>query len=422
VRDITERKRAEEEIRKFKTIADNSRNGVGISTIEGEFIYVNESYTRMHGYTIDEVIGEHYSIFYTEEQLKAVGRLRKQVLQKGSFVAEEVWHRRKDGTVFPTLMTTVLARDDEGKPLYLSSITVDITERKRWERELQEKNEQLDAQNEELQSQSEELMSQGQELMDKTKELEEANVHLQEVDHLKSIFLASMSHELRTPLNSIIGFSSLILQGKVGEINEEQRNQLTYVNSSANHLLSLINDILDISKIETGEIELELEEFRLGDVATEVVETLSPIAKLKGIRLLMDISEDTKLFSDKRRLKQVLLNLVSNAVKFTDWGSVKIASRIPADDNLEISVIDTGIGIKKVDIGKLFAPFQQVDESLTKKHAGTGLGLYISRKIVTLLGGNISVKSEYSKGSEFTFTIPIHYVKEQRNAQSISSG
>ncbi len=295
------------------------------------------------------------------------------------------------------------------------------TERIRAQQELREKNEQLDSQNEVLQSQSEELMAQQKELMDKTKELEEANVHLQEVDRLKSIFLASMSHELRTPLNSIIGFSSLILQGVVGEINEEQREQLTYVNSSANHLLSLINDILDISKIEAGRIELELEEFRLGDVAIEVVETLSPTAKLKGIRLLMDISEDTTLFSDKRRLKQVLMNLVSNAVKFTNRGSVKVASRIPADDNLEISIIDTGIGIKKEDIGKLFVPFQQVDESLTKKHAGTGLGLYISREIVTLLGGDISVKSEYGRGSEFTFTLPMHYVKEQRNAQSISS-
>jgi len=238
-------------------------------------------------------------------------------------------------------------------------------------------------------------------------QLEQANIRLQEVDRLKSIFLASMSHELRTPLNSIIGFTGIILQGMSGEVTEEQGKQLTMVKNSASHLLSLINDVLDISKIEAGRVELSLEEFSLDDVVREVVETLSPTASEKGLELVTDVPEGITLFSDRRRIEQVLMNLVSNAVKFTDQGSVKIAARIPGDDNLEVRVIDTGTGIKKEDMDRLFQPFQQVDISLTKKHEGTGLGLYLAKKLTDLLGGDISAESEYGKGSEFAFTIPL---------------
>ena len=252
-------------------------------------------------------------------------------------------------------------------------------------------------------------------LKEKAIELEKANIHLQEVDRLKSVFLASMSHELRTPLNSIIGFTSLMLKGMAGDINDEQKNQLTMVKSSSNHLLSLINDILDISKIEAGKVELSLEEFRLGDVVREVVETFSPTAGLKNIELVSDVPEDTALFSDRRRLKQVLMNLVSNAVKFTEQGSLTITARVLEDENLEICVADTGIGIKEEDMYRLFMPFQQVDMSLTKKHEGTGLGLYHSKKLAGFLGGDISVKSEYDRGSEFTFTTPLQYMGEKRN-------
>ncbi len=240
-------------------------------------------------------------------------------------------------------------------------------------------------------------------------QLEQANIHLQEVDRLKSVFLASMSHELRTPLNSIIGFTGIILQGMSGEVTEEQRKQLTMVKNSASHLLSLINDILDISKVEAEKAELSLEEFSLDGMMREVVEPLSSVASEKGLELVTDVPEGVTLFSDKRRVKQVLMNLVSNAVKFTDQGSVKITARVPEDDNLEIRVIDTGIGIKEEDMEKLFQPFQQIDVSLTKKHEGTGLGLYLSKKLAGLLGSNISAKSEYGRGSEFTFTIPLKY-------------
>ena len=239
--------------------------------------------------------------------------------------------------------------------------------------------------------------------------LEQANVRLQEMDRLKSVFLASTSHELRTPLNSIIGFTGIILQGMSGEVNEEQRKQLTMVKNSASHLLSLINDILDISKIEAGRVELSLEEFSLDGAVREVVEPLSSVASEKGLELVTEVPAGITLFSDKRRVKQVLMNLVSNAVKFTDQGSVKITARVPGDENLEVRVIDTGMGIKKEDMDKLFQPFQQIDVSLTKKHEGTGLGLHLSKKLADLLSGDISAKSEYGRGSEFTFTMPLRY-------------
>jgi len=249
-------------------------------------------------------------------------------------------------------------------------------------------------------------------------QLEQANIRLQELDHLKSVFLASMSHELRTPLNSIIGYTGLILQDMVGEINQEQREQLTVVKRNANHLLSLINDILDISRIEAGKVELSLEEFSLDDVVREVVETLSPAASEKGLELLTEVPEDITLLSDTRRVKQVLVNLVSNAVKFTDQGSVRITARVLEDDNLEIRVIDTGIGIKKEDMYKLFQPFQQVGVSLAMRHKGTGLGLYLTKKLVTILGGDISANSEYGRGSEFTFTLPLRYEEGQKSEEN----
>ena len=219
------------------------------------------------------------------------------------------------------------------------------------------------------------------------KALQKANIHLQEMDRVKSVFLASMSHELRTPLNSIIGFTGVILRGMAGAVNEEQRKQLVMVENSAAHLLSLINDVLDISKVEAGKVELSLEEFGLKDVVIEVIETLLPTANAKGLALVTEVPEDTTLFSDSRRVKQVLINLVGNAVKFTKEGSVKIAAEAPRDGNLQIRVVDTGMGIKEEDMDRLFQPFQRVGVSRTETYIeGTGLGLNLSKKLVTLLG------------------------------------
>jgi PAS domain S-box-containing protein len=242
---------------------------------------------------------------------------------------------------------------------------------------------------------------------EKARELEEVNIRLQEMDRLKSVFLASMSHELRTPLNSIIGFTSLMMGGMVGELNQEQVEQLGFVKQAAEHLLSLINDVLDISKVESGKIELATEEFRLDEVVQEVLQTLSPIAGAKGLELSGDTPEGILIMSDRRRVKQILMNLANNAVKFTDQGSVKVITEKAGRKSIIMHVTDTGVGIREGDLARLFMPFQQVDMDLTKKSEGTGLGLHHSRILANILGGDISVESEYGRGSVFSFSLPV---------------
>jgi PAS domain S-box-containing protein len=244
-------------------------------------------------------------------------------------------------------------------------------------------------------------------LEEKTKELEKVNSQLKKADQLKSVFLASMSHELRTPLNSILGFTGILLMELAGKLNDEQKKQLKMVKNSADHLLNLINDILDISKIEAGKMDLSNETFLLDDVINEVTEIFSSQAAQKGLELIADIPGKIFLFSDKRRIKQILINLVSNAVKFTNQGRITVTSTILPDEKIEISVADTGIGIKEEFMDKLFNPFQQVDMNLTKQFEGTGLGLYLCKSLVTLLGGEISAQSQYKKGSVFTFILPL---------------
>jgi len=246
----------------------------------------------------------------------------------------------------------------------------------------------------------------------RTTELQQANIQLKELDHLKSMFLASMSHELRTPLNSIIGFTGWLLMGMEGELNEEQRKQLTMAKVSANDLLGLINDVLDVSKIAAGKVKLTIEKFEIAEVINDVVSSVLPLAKDKGLEVIFDVPKGIILSSDKHRIKQILMNLVSNAIKFTNRGNVKIEAKLFNNKDIEVIVSDSGIGIKKEDMEKLFQPFQQIDMSSTKSHEGTGLGLYLSKKMLELLHGDISFKSQFGKGSVFKFIIPIKFKEE----------
>jgi signal transduction histidine kinase len=236
-------------------------------------------------------------------------------------------------------------------------------------------------------------------------ELVQANIQLKEIDRLKSIFIASMSHELRTPLNSIIGFTGIILQEMSGEINKEQRKQLTLVKNSANHLLALINDVIDVSKVEAGKVELVIEEFDLTALVEEVRDSFSVAAAEKGFEVSLKIPETLVIETDERRTKQVIVNLVGNAVKFTDEGEIEI-NVTKKDRMAELSVKDTGVGIREEDMGKLFKAFSQITTS-GKTKEGTGLGLYLSKKIANLLGGDIKAESEFGKGSVFIFTLPL---------------
>lgn len=241
----------------------------------------------------------------------------------------------------------------------------------------------------------------------RTIELEQVNARLEEADRIKSLFLASMSHELRTPLASILGYTELIMLGYSGDITEEQHQQLNSVYNSANHLLNLINGILDISKIEAGKIEIYPEEFKLNDLISEVLEAFTPKFSQKSLIMQKDLTNNIKLITDKNRLKQILFNLIGNAVKFTpEGGNITIKTNNIDNEFFKVQVIDTGIGISEDGVTRLFKPFQQVDSSLEKSMEGTGLGLYLSKKLVNLLGGEISVESELGQGSNFNFTLP----------------
>jgi signal transduction histidine kinase len=240
-----------------------------------------------------------------------------------------------------------------------------------------------------------------QEIEDKGRQLEEANQH-------KSEFLANMSHELRTPLNAIIGFSEVLIEQMFGEVNEKQTEYLQDILSSGRHLLSLINDILDLSKIEAGRMELEMASFDLPVALQNAMTLVRERADRHGIALGLAVDDRLGIFvGDERKLKQILLNLLSNAIKFTPEGGRISVKAMPADSSVEISVTDTGIGIAPEDQETIFEEFRQVGSDYARKREGTGLGLTLTKKFVEMHGGKIWVKSEVGKGSTFTFTLPV---------------
>ncbi len=242
----------------------------------------------------------------------------------------------------------------------------------------------------------------------RTSELKQLNIQLQKADHSKSLFLASMSHELRTPLTSILGYAEILKQGHSGDLTEKQLQQLNSIYNSGYYLLNIIDGILDISKIEAGKFNLNLEEFYFNDLINEIFEALLPKAIRKSILLKRVLSDNITLFSDKDRIKQILFNLLDNAVKFTPkGGEIIIKTEILNQNKLKVHIIDNGIGISKESLNKLFRPFHQADMSISNNYGGTGLGLYLTKKLVNLLGGDISVHSKINKGSDFNFTIPI---------------
>ena len=236
-------------------------------------------------------------------------------------------------------------------------------------------------------------------------DLAESNSRLEALDQLKSMFIASMSHELRTPLNSIIGFTGVILSEISGDLNPTQKNQLERVYKSAKHLLDLIVDVIDISKIEAGRIDIYPEAFELQTVVDEAVNNIRSIIDKKPIELTLSVQENVTILSDRRRVLQCLINLLSNAGKYTEEGKISLKAG-EVQENIVIEVTDTGLGIPEEDMRKLFEPFERLDSYLKVKAGGTGLGLYLTRKIVRdLLGGDIFVESTPGKGSTFTLVI-----------------
>ena len=249
------------------------------------------------------------------------------------------------------------------------------------------------------------------EIQDKSRQLEVASQH-------KSQFLANMSHELRTPLNAILGYTELMADGIYGELPEKTMGVLKRLESNGRHLLGLINDVLDLSKIEAGQLVLELSDYSLEDIAQTVRSTLEPLAADKKLAFKVEVAPKLPAgHGDGRRLTQVLINLVGNAIKFTDAGEVVITATA-TDGSFHLSVRDTGPGISAADQAKLFQEFQQADNAITRKKGGTGLGLAISKRIVEMHGGKIWVESQVGQGSTFSFTVPVRVAQQVEHGMS----
>jgi signal transduction histidine kinase len=233
-------------------------------------------------------------------------------------------------------------------------------------------------------------------------------IELEQASALKTQFLANMSHEFRTPLNAMLGYTSMLLQGVAGPLNGGVRRQLGRVESNGRHLLTIINEILDISRIEAGRMPLQISTFRISDLVAEVKAELEPIIVRSRLSLTLDLPRDAKPIStDRQKVKQILLNLLGNALKFTHQGGVTVRARRDTQDRAVIlSVTDTGIGIAASDQEHIFDDFRQLDNSPTRAYGGTGLGLSICRRLAQMLGGRITVESQPGKGSTFTLRLP----------------
>lgn len=354
----------------FAAIVKNSNDAIISITLDGTITSWNPAAAQIFGYTSAETIGQPVTILYPPDRVKEEPALLARI-QRGELIEHfETVRRRKDGTDLNVSLTLSPIKNSHGQVIGASKIARDIS----------------------LQIQARD-------------ELTRINERLQEVDRLKSEFLATMSHELRTPLNSIIGFGEIIREGLAGPVNAEQKMQLGMLLNSARHLLHLINDLLDLARVESGRLEPVWEKIDASEVAAEVIQTLNPLAAQKNLQLLCDCPRPITLQTDRKMLFQIMLNLTNNAVKFTNRGHVRILVDSPPG-HVRLRIQDTGIGIKPQDLGILFEAFRQVDGSARRRVEGTGLGLYLCKRLVTLLGGEIKVQSEYGTGSEFTVTLP----------------
>lgn len=411
-KDITFQKQAEEEIRKFRIISDQANYGSAITTLHGIITYCNETFAKIHGYTIDELIGKHVSILHNEEQLKIILPLLNGIAKTGGISAIELTNIKKDGTPFPTLLSAKLILDNNNSPLFLSSTIIDISERKKIEQEIIDLNQNLEKK---ILERTSELENSNKQLLDARNEAENAN-------NSKSEFLSRISHELRTPLNSILGFTQLL---EMGELNTSQSKGVYHILNSGKHLLSLINEVLDISKIESGNITLTLENVEIQTLLLEVIDSLSPLSKQNKISISF-IPQEKPIFvkGDKKRLNQILINLINNAIKYNKnngkvWISLEVLNEnISPNGLLRISVKDNGIGIEEKDLDRIFKPFERAYSGFEKTE-GSGLGLAVVKQLIGLMDGFFGVESEFGTGSTFWIELPL--INNKNNLSEITS-
>jgi PAS domain S-box-containing protein len=355
---------------------------------DGLFLDVNAAFESLLEYRHDELVGKTTTELDFWVDLNTRPEILNFLLEKNPTRTREARWRTKTGKIRIVIPSAELVTLD-GESFLLTSI-IDITERKQAEQELNHYRQHL-----------EELVA------TRTAELEVANQRLKEIDKLKSMFIASMSHELRTPLNAIIGFSGMLYQGLSGDLTDEQKHDVERIYRAGNHLLELITDVIDISKIEAGRVDAFPKEFSLKELVNEAVATIQPLADAKKLTVTVTPPPAwPHVITDRKRVFQCLLNVLSNAVKYSEHGNIVLTVR-DKDEDFEFSVRDTGIGIAPEDIHKLFEAFERLDSHLRVKAGGTGLGLYLTRKIITdILGGEITVESQPGVGSTFTMHMP----------------
>ena len=381
-REVAERERVEEQLRhseeQYRFMVTNVKD-YAIFLIDplGYAASWNPGVEKIKGYTKEEFIGKHVSICFRPEDNP------EETIRKGLRIAAETgryesegWLARKDGSTYWASMTLTALRDDRGQLLGFTEFTHDLTEKKRAEDRLREESRKA-----------------------------------QEASRLKGEFLTNMTHELRTPLNAIIGFTQFLSGESPGPLNEKQKDFLQDVENSGRHLLRLINDILDLAKIEAGKIDLAVESFSVRALVDEVVGVLHPLIVEKYLDLETEFSMgDDTVVLDVQKIRQALYNLLSNAIKFTDrGGSIFLQAHAAEAGFFQIRVIDTGIGIRKEDFSRLFVEFQQLDSGSNRNYPGTGLGLVLVKKIVESHGGRVEVASEFGRGTTFTVVLPRIY-------------
>lgn len=391
--DITERKRAEEALQRSQQVLQLfvEYAPAAIAMFDREMRYIAASRRYLLDYDLGDqlLVGRsHYEVF--SEMPERWKEIHRRCLAGAVEKAEADPFPRADGRldwVRWEIHPWYEQAGEIGGIILFSEVT---TERVQTEEELRRLNLELE-----------------ERVARRTAELARAKEQAESADRLKSAFLATMSHELRTPLNSIIGFTGILLQGLVGPLTAEQTKQLGMVQTSARHLLELINDILDLSKIEAGQLDLAAGPVDMRRVIEKVVDMAAPLAEKKGLALAAHLAPDVgPVIGDRRRVEQVLINLVTNAIKFTEQGQVRLECRLDGD-RLVTRVIDTGSGIKAEDMAELFQPFHQLEMGIARRHEGTGLGLSICKRLVEMMGGDIWVESEWGQGSTFSFNLPV---------------
>lgn len=415
IQDITESKEIEEAITNsallYRSLTSNAPVAIFNINKAGECTYVNEEWMKYSGmnFTDSMRFGWHNAL-HPEDKERVLKEWQEAFLKNSEFKTELRFLDKNGKVTYLVVKATELV-DSKNNVYGYIGIASDITERIESERELLNYKNNLEAlinsRTEELNDSKEALLNLLEDLNFQSEELQKEKVKAQSADLMKSAFLATMSHELRTPMNSIIGFTGILLKEFAGPLNKEQTKQLSMVKNSSHHLLGLINDILDISKIEAGKLKVSNASFSYLSIVEKTIEFLLPQANKKELSISAEFSE-TKIIlnSDERRVEQVLLNLISNAIKFSDQGTIVV--KVDINNNfLTTQIIDQGIGINKGDLNKLFMPFIQLESGINRSQEGTGLGLAICKSLIEKLGGTIKVSSKKGEGSNFTFKLPI---------------